>query len=826
MSAGTISLILNFFFVFILIIGFLIGLWRGVKRSAINFVFGIIGMLISFFCAPILTRTILNINVNANGNMTTLNAVLIEMLKGIPEFGTLIENTPSLGAFIVNLPYAIMTTVIFLLLSMVISFIMYILFKIFCAIFVKNKDKDGNVLPRHRVWGGVLGTVKTFALTIFVCLPFVGLLGTAEEVTSKNGMLENVMNTQAADAIVGVDDSAFGVIGNMFGLDNATFDYLSMFDMNGQPIYIREEVSNYNVIYYSAKQLSLAFSDGTLVNFSFDKLENSVEKVLESGLYNTVISDVLDNVLVNYQDYEFINPEDFGEFKDVFLDVSKALASYEGGAGNYIADDLRKLLDGVRVLAESGAIDEISQTQANFADLAQTYEKEFTNAIYNTLTTNIVKDSASSTINLLIGKLFNDLEKVDINGREISDTEWKETATSLVQIAKDASVVIKEVEIDQVLNDPMTLLKQESKADISSVLASLGKLIDNVRSIKILQNNNVSVIDKLLEGKLDLPSIEQDFFDINDPDKPIKKITNYVELMAFISPSMQKLKDINVYELLNEEVISTSKVFKKFGEAAAKDDLLLSRIFLPLIQVEPTKSIFIGTQTQEGLLTSLESEVINFKLLENYHEWEIDLANISKLFSVLNKNYDSERTFLDIVMESGADELLKCLGNEQAQAQPSVSVDDVFKPILYAKSTEAIKNSSFESLANVLTSLTGSTITFDLQGVTLVKHNTNDQANEICEVFEKFLAFYPNYTSGMQLQDIDKLQLGQLLDAMKVNALRTTLTQKTEEGLFKEAFNALVDKVKNTFHVNIAPDYASQDNYFAQLLSSLSLPEA
>ena len=74
MGLGSIvGLVLNVLFALILVIGFLLGIWRGLKKSAVSAAFSIVGVLIAFFVTPPITNAILGISVNFEGTSQTIN---------------------------------------------------------------------------------------------------------------------------------------------------------------------------------------------------------------------------------------------------------------------------------------------------------------------------------------------------------------------------------------------------------------------------------------------------------------------------------------------------------------------------------------------------------------------------------------------------------------------------------------------------------------------------------------------------------------------------------------------------------------------------------
>lgn len=835
MQAGTIALILNIVFVVILILGFLLGMWRGVKKASINLVFSLVGVIVAFFCCGAITGTVMNISVTVNGEPSTIGGFLASLFNGNADIQHLIEANPNIEKLIANLPYAICNVIVFIVFALAVEFVMYILYKIFSAIFVKKKDKEGNKLPKRRIAGGVVGVIKTAAVGLLMMMPFVSLIGTASDLTntsndiyaeeveqnnSANGLLGGVMPNEALQVIDGLNTSAFGVIGNMFGLDNVMFDYLSSFKLDDETVYIRQEIANYNDVYSTAMQLKLIFegkTDKKFTNINFDKLDLTINNLLTSPVYSKVVSGVLDSLIVNYDEYSFINAENLGDFYPIFQNVSSAVATYAEGAGEYLAHDLRNIYGAYKELAKSGALDKAiggKNVEEILSTISSEYPESLSKGIYNLLTTNIVKDSTASVVDLLVSKIIDEADKVSVNGRELTDEDFKELSNSITNVVKNYSEIAKNVDLISLMDNPLALLSEESDIEIVKTFSSLGSLIDDVRGIKIFQTSDgKSVMDKLLTGNgFELPTEE-----VVDKDGNPVSITNYTELMNFISHSLQSLKDIKVYNLLKAETVQTSDILITFANAAKTDNDILSDIILPLYQVEPTKTLLISE-----LLNTLDKSIINFEKLETYDDWKSDLGYISDLLVTLNKGSVDGKTYLQVMFEKSTNTLLTNLGED-------ITVTDIMKPMLYAKSTNGLMQDLFNSFEDVFNSLvfgegSSSSIKFDFTKVTLVEGDKEDQNAEICKVFETFVNFLSDYENGAKnIEDLDKIKLGKFLDAMKENAYRENLSDgvKTKTGLFKVGFVNLIEKVKESYkELATITDYAHTD--FTQLFTELA----
>ena len=210
---------------------------------------------------------------------------------------------------------------------------------------------------------------------------------------------------------------------------------------------------------------------------------------------------------------------------------------------------------------------------------------------------------------------------------------------------------------------------------------------------------------------------------------------------------------------------------------------LLSEIILPLYQVEPTKTIIV-----DQLKSSLNSDLVDFSGLLTYSDWESDLGYLSDMLITLNSLKIGNETFLSIALDGNVDNVVESLTQEH--------VEDVLKPILYAKSTSALKDKLFISLKNQIDDVSGANCTLSTQSVTLKKGDAENQVEEICQVVKKLIEVNEALDEGYTIKTIDKTLLGNLLNTMKINAYRKEILAKTENGIFNNAFVNLMTKLK------------------------------
>lgn len=843
MSADSVAMLFSFTFVFILIIGFLIGMWRGIRRSGLNLAYSLIGAVIAFFCCGAITNAIMGIQITVNGTANTINGYFVSLLMNNPDLATLINATPSFESFILQVPTAIANVLVFIALSIAFQFVFYILYTIFAAIFIRKRDKEGNVKPQHRLAGGCVGLVKVFILSLFIMMPLTALVGTSQELvygseitvsadstvddgtaneqpamntTGANGILGKLIPKEANSILSGYEKSAFGFLGNVFGLDNAMFDYLAAIHVNDQNIQLRKEVSQLNELYTLFSQFTDMRNSQSEIKFAdinFKHLDKTIDSILDSGFYQTVVADLAGTIIVEYDKLSFIDPASLGDFAPVLEDISSVLSNGTVKVSDYIGNDLKAIYQACKNMVTNGFVDDyFAQADKSPQKLLEMISSEayvygFKTSLGNVFSMNILRDSTATIVNLGLSQLFTDLDKVVVNGRTLTEDDWANMVASVTDVIQEFSSLSKQVELDVLIKDPLQLLAKDATQDISTVMISMGKMIDRFRAIPIFQNAaGESVMDSVITNAgFALPTLP-----IINANGESLTISNYEQLLTFIATPLEALKQLNVYDLLKQETISTVDVLTAFASGLETDATILEQIILPLYQVEPTKTLLFT-----NMLEKLPGDVINFATLNSYDAWKQDIGYISNLLTILNKGNVGGKTYLEVALEGNVETLLKNLGDD-------LQITDLLKPILYAKATANLQTNMMNTFATVLNELVGNgTIQLDLANITLQENALEDQVNEICAVFEKFMAFYTSYQTGSTtISTLDKIQLGRFLDVLKLNAYRTTLDAKTETGLFKDSFDAIIIAIQAAYPgVDFGSDFAHTD--FTEIFTNL-----
>ena len=826
MTSALIGWIASILFILILVGGFFVGFWRGFKRSTANLIFSVIGVIIAFFITPVITNAVLGIQVNYEGSQVQLKDLVYEMIISIGDVKQMISTNANLKTLVANLPAALFSTLIFIIVTILVEMVIYIIYKICNFAFIKG-PKGG------KLFGGIVGVAKTFIVTIIAFMPFAGLIGLANNLTTANdysirtasvqtvtedtegqedetkiySLAADQLPNEAVIVIRGLENNMLTKCSSLFGLDNAMFDYYSGVKVDGGKVHIREELQNaYDVADFGYQISKYEMKDIDFSVINYDKLLEAVNAFTGSDLFKQIISKTVYDVIVDYDKYTFI-PTD-SEINDILVELGTNLATVEN-VSTYFSSDIDKLVKTFKTVGKSGIINDVLALETNsienLADvlISEDNVEAFEAAINNVFALNTVQDSISSVMQTVVTKVSTELDEVSINSADISENGWKEIASSITTVVKDFAEVSKIVNVGDVLADPTVLLDKTKHYDLNSLTQKIGDIIDQVRTNKLLQTaDNKPVVDKMLEkNKLALPKTKLTSIDGKQVD-----IKTYKDLMKFVAPSLIKIRDEGIYDLATGNSTTVEKVVS-LGEIVSKENnaTLLADIVMPLYQIDFTRDIIVDTLTSE-----LGTEYINLGVLNGYDEWNSDLALISNMLITLSSSTVNDTTYLELAVNNKFDKVLSSL--------TSTTVEGVVKPILTAKATEPLRVKLFDGLKAELDKYTNVETTISLNGVSFTGEDS--QTQEVIDVLEAFVEI--NKINIGSIANAKHESVAALFEVMQLNAYRTVkLEGKEAEGILADAFVNLVNAYKDAYSDVV--DYIEENEELCEELGVSSL---
>lgn len=818
MSANLIGWIVTIVFVVFLIAGFFIGFWRGLKRSTASAVMSLVGVVVAFFITPLIANNLLALTIDVNGELVPLRELAVHLLAQEPDIAALMVVNPNIKTLALALPGAIINAVLFIFVTLVVELILYVIYKILAHTVLKNKPGK----KKNRLWGGAIGLVKTFIVVLFAFMPLSSLVGLASSMlgttaTNQASAAERVVETQqeetilsenippvAANIINGFESSVLVKCCGVFGLDNAMFDYYSKVQIENETVVLRTEVSN---IYQTANavfQISDAIQNGTgIAHVNYNSLSTLFNDIVDGPLFKTIISETLGGVLTNPEQQDMINQIPFmQENPEIIETIAGDLEKVKEETGSYhqyFSTDLKTLFSVFRSMGESGLLDGAMAIEEGSIENVLAYLTNddnidtFAGCILKAFDAKMFRAAAKPVVAMALPNIMPGADEIGVSTTSWTDEQWNASAQGLVDIISMYGDISQEIAITDVLPNPMKLIDTTENFDLPTITSDIGKLIDALRKNNLLKTSeDKPVIDAVLEdANLTLPAEE---VSILNEDGTISKleIENYQQLFGFIAPALELLRDEDVLDILTAPK-AVENLAAKISEDG-NEDLLLD-IILPLNQIALTKDII-----KENLDGAVGNGFLNMSVLNTYDEWKTDLEYISAMLTTLHgkttilEGESVATTYLQLVVDSQLEELVN--------AMLPTDVEEIFTPLLYAKSTASLKGKMLDQIYATVSEITDTTLSAPTAAYTFEKDNAEDQTSEFISITQGLLAVSKTY-DGSDIGSVNRTLLGTTLEAMKYNAYRTTLMQKTQAGVFATAFDAIMTKFKTDYNFEI-----------------------
>ena len=399
---------------------------------------------------------------------------------------------------------------------------------------------------------------------------------------------------------------------------------------------------------------------------------------------------------------------------------------------------------------------------------------------------NMLQDSISTIAGKVIEKVKLDIDNIGVDVREFTEEDWTAVEASLVSVVKDFGSLAQMVDVSALVEDATILLDKDKNYNIDAITTTFGRLIDEIRANKLLQTaDEKSIVDRLIENN----NLALTATTVYANDGKELEIKGYQDAFEFIAPSLKLARDEGIYDIV-KGASETEDVIVSLAELVSKEgnEKLLGNIVLPLYQIDFTNTLIV-----EQITEAVSGNFIDLTLLENYEDWKNDLNDISNLLINLNTLKLDKMSYLDILLGGS----YKIVFNNIKDAE----VDKIILPILTAKSTYLLKKEIFESLKEEIEKYTAQAVVLTTENVSFTGNES--QANEVVEIFKKFVFVNRTLREGQALKDADHKLVAELFETMKINAYRTE-GELTEEGMFKDVYVKLVNSLKASYANEIA----------------------
>ena len=712
----------------------------------------------------------------------------------------------------------------------------------------KNKEK-AQLTRKSKVYGGCLSVVKTILFLFLGLAPLTALTGFVEEIASDNTSIVEVKSTssnglpttselfdslpkEVLDGVNAYNNNVLGFFGSMFGLDNFVFDQLTKVEVDNEPIVLRKDALDYINLYNGCVEISRIIenpSGKSLKNLNWDKLDLLVNDIFESGLIKGVVSNLLGDVINNYESFEL------GDYTEIFKAYKTSLQ--EKNVKEYFVHDLKQFYSSISLAGREGILDvvlldnSIETTEKIDNILTFEYKTSVTTITDNLLEMNLVKDGFSPILDLVISTV--DPEVFEFNTPDTTVENWDSFKTNVKSVVEEVVDLNTLISFTELISNPAEIL-DSSEDEIDALLTEAGQLLEKANNIGVLTDKDGNEIVDRFFINFDLPNI------LNIQKEPGNSseftIDGYDDLLNYLKKPIKNIVSVDIYDDLQKEnnfKVICDKLATKLANDVKTDNgqkvysALISDTILSLYRSDAFREKFmepvleLGSEIDFVNLNELEvyeSDVYNFD--KSYNSWKLDLKYITALFTELKLikigSGETERTLFDAIIKNEEEfsEVLKQVSHEK--------ISEVSLPIFYAKSLNTLVEYIFDTVETNLRNLTeDNTITLDHSIATFEEGNPEDQAVEITKILTKIIEYMPESGEYTSIEDFEYHELGTLLNLVKENAYRTILSGKSEEGLLKDSFIKFCDKLYEMYpdSKNIIGDKNLYEIDFVELVS-------
>lgn len=802
-----------------LIIGLGFGLIRGLKRSSLHLLFLVFSIILAFFITKPITKLILNSNINVNGEIVTISDAIIDLINS--QFD--LSKINSASEFLKNIPNAIISPVMFIVLSLGCFAFFDAFYLIVAKIWFGSKKKEFENKKPYRAYGGIIGLLEGFMFMFILFAPLTSLTNIYEEITklpstSEAQMLENtsedsekmktvresiltIIPEDIHDAILAYNKSAVGKISSAGGINNMFFDGLANFEVEGEEIKLRTEIVTITATYDDFVEIYNFAKDKNYTVVNFENFKKDLETLLNNGIFKGVITNTINDIIVKFDE---LKVDSFLEnlpqvVQDIITDLKAKFSEDDFDAYEYLKSDILSVVDVVESIFKSDLITKYNNLEEkdfeNILKLVEENQQNIKTIVSGVLNLNIVEDTFS-TLGEFASDKISEFLKNDKN-LEIglnTDIEDKDKMIEDTLSAIESFIDLNDkISISELLSSTDIVETLTSVENISDVLITLGKTFDKVRNLQILiLPENQSRVEKVyvFDNILKLYDFEllgdEVYLTKNATTKT--ELTTYELFFTFVSKPIEIASQLGLTDI-GKEGITFDNILDRVLAGLSVNEDLLTDIMLPFYQLS---ALDLRTIVFDKVIDQLAENVslLDFedvKTEDSYQTWKKEFNLIGKTLNVLNKGNVQEKTYLKYLMQESKDleTLMKTMISDKKGTISAFS--QMLNPVLSAKTFKTLTKQIFDEIDSSISDLTGSTVsTFTDKSNLVVFENETIKANTISTI-ENLLDITLN--NDLSSSNENALSLyGQVLEILRVDAYNNG----GDKGVFNEIFTHVI----------------------------------
>lgn len=462
-----ITLMSYLLFFFIIIGAVMAGMRKGLVRSTMSLGSLIVFIVVAGLITAPITSAILGVdvsflNVEYNGQIATnLTDVVKALLFSISNVEAAANASPALMQLIENIPYVVISLVVFTILTWIFWFVSFIVYYIIQKFALRSSRierkikkqqklekkamKRGEVVQsqnqavlqkpkRSRLLGAVVGLVQGIVLSFVLFFPVSSVCGIVGDLTATSNQVaveaaqsEENLNQKSGDLIrYYVGDNVlqyFDSYNNTFvskfvamgGLNYTVFDEITKINIENKDVRIRQEVYSIVNTYDELMDIFNFGKDSSgWKDLDFKGIKSSLDNLMDSNLISTLVPELMPYALENYvYSNEMFKELAGNEITKAELD--SLIESYqENGFISSFKTDLNEVFNILENVFSSGLFDEIYGKNLT-GEMLKTYLTNEDNKMLNSLldgiyNSNLVKVCGVTGLNFGADKISTMLE--------------------------------------------------------------------------------------------------------------------------------------------------------------------------------------------------------------------------------------------------------------------------------------------------------------------------------------------------------------------------------------------------------------------------------
>lgn len=538
-----ITLMSYLLFFFIIIGAVMAGMRKGLVRSTMSLGSLIVFIVVAGLITAPITSAILGVdvsflNVEYNGQIATnLTDVVKALLFSISNVEAAANASPALMQLIENIPYVVISLVVFTILTWIFWFVSFIVYYIIQKFALRSSRierkikkqqklekkamKRGEVVQsqnqavlqkpkRSRLLGAVVGLVQGIVLSFVLFFPVSSVCGivgdltaTSTQVAVEAAQSEENLNQKSGDLIrYYVGDNVlqyFDSYNNTFvskfvamgGLNYTVFDEITKINIENKDVRIRQEVYSIVNTYDELMDIFNFGKDSSgWKDLDFKGIKSSLDNLMDSNLISSLVPELMPYALENYvYSNEMFKELAGNEITKAELD--SLIESYqENGFISSFKTDLNEVFNILENVFSSGLFDEIYGKNLT-GEMLKTYLTNEDNKMLNSLldgiyNSNLVKICGVTGLNFGADKISSMLELEKPLKQFTSDTFTNEERKGIEDI------LLAVLDCFDMLDDTTsTDIKDMSLDQINKVADLLAALQNN--TFKTYDENNLLI---------------------------------------------------------------------------------------------------------------------------------------------------------------------------------------------------------------------------------------------------------------------------------------------------------------------------------------------